>query len=139
MVDVWHAWSPQRFFYLFIGMAYLLIWIQVGLFHWRGAFRHTIMWGPVLYAPILAIMGMLYAFVYGGWLNWLFVIIFSLGALEGLIGTYYHLAGVKHYIGGWTLRNLMNGPPFILPITFLAFSAVALLIFFLWPGPVGGL
>jgi hypothetical protein len=103
---MWGSWLPQRFFYLFIGTAFLLVWIQVILLHWRGAFRRWPMWGPVLFSPVLSAMGILFAFVYGAWLNTLFIVIFAIGALDGLIGIYYHFAGVRHYIGGWTLRSI---------------------------------
>ncbi|MHB0934960.1 MAG: hypothetical protein ACYDCO_05460 [Armatimonadota bacterium] len=138
-MDTWDGWPLQRFIYLFIGLAHMMIWVQVVLFHWRGAFRIWAMWLPVLAGPLLAMMGIVFAFVYGGWLNGLYVFLFSVGVLGGMIGTYYHFRGVSHYIGGWSLRNFMVGPPPILPMTFFAFSVVALLVFFLWPGPVGGL
>lgn len=129
----WDGWSPQRFFYLFIGAAYLLVWIQVLLFHWRGAFRHWPMWGPALFSPVLAVMGILYAFVHGGWINAAFVAVFAVGAIEGLMGVFYHFKGVQHYIGGVTLRNLMAGPPVIMPMMFTALSLAALLVYFIWP------
>ncbi|MEW5744753.1 MAG: hypothetical protein AB1805_04845 [Nitrospirota bacterium] len=137
-MDTWESWPPQRFFYLFIGLAYLMLWVQVLLFHWRGAFRHWSMWGPVLFAPVLAVMGILYSFMYGGWLNWLFVILFAVGAIEGILGALFHFKGVKHYIGGFSLRNFMVGPPPILPMMFMTLSLVALLVYFAWPGPVTG-
>lgn len=133
----WDGWPLQRFFYLFIGAAYLLVWIQTVLFHWRGAFRHWAMWGPVLFAPVLAVMAVLYAVVYGGWMNSLFVVLFVLAVLEGAAGTYFHYRGVGHYIGGVTLRNLMAGPPVILPIVFTALAAAALLVYFIWPSQGG--
>ena len=129
----WDHWPPQRFIYLFIGLAYFLIWVQVSLFHWRGAFRHWPMWGPVLDSPLLGIIGILFAIIHGGWLNTLFLILFGLGTLGGLAGIYYHLAGIKHYIGGYTLRNFMVGPPIMLPITFMALSVAAIITYFLDP------
>ncbi|MFO0754697.1 MAG: hypothetical protein U0411_15390 [Thermodesulfovibrionales bacterium] len=132
------AWLPQRFFYLFVGAAYLLLWIQVVLLHWRGAFRHAAMWGPVLLSPVLAVMGIAFSFVHGDSVPWLFVVIFSLGTLAGTAGTLYHLKGVRYYIGGFTLRNFMAGPPVVLPLLFAALSAAALLMFFLWPVRAGG-
>ena len=138
-MGIWETWQPQRFFYLFIGVAFLLVWVQVVLFHWRGAFRRIPMWAPVLFSPLLAIMGIVFAFFYGGIINWFFVIIFGIGALEGLIGTYLHFDGVRRSIGGFTLRNFMAGPPVILPVVFMALAAAALVLFFIWPGPAGGL
>ncbi len=138
-MGIWDSWLPQRFFYLFIGVAYLFIWVQALLYHWRGAFRSLAMWGPVLFAPFLSAMGIVFAFISGGFINWIFVALFAIGMLEGLIGVSLHFAGVKHYIGGFSLRNFMVGPPVMLPMLFLALSLGALLMFFLWPGPAGGL
>lgn len=131
-MERWDAWSPERFFYLFTGLAYMMVWVQVLLLHWRGAFRFRVMWTPVLEAPALSLMGIVFAFVHGGVLNALFVILFALGALSGLAGTYYHLKGIRHYVGGWTLRNFMAGPPAMLPLTFSALSMGALVVYCAW-------
>jgi hypothetical protein len=40
-----------------------------------------------------------------------------------LIGLVLHLRGVAQRVGGFTLRNITAGPPFLLP---LAFGALAL-------------
>ena len=132
------AWQLRHFFYLFIGAAFLMIWVQAGLFHWRGAFRNVAMWIPVLFSPVLSAAGLALAFGGGRAIDTLFVIVFGLGVLDGLIGTYMHFAGVKHYIGGFTLRNFMAGPPVILPMIFTALAAAALLVFFFWPAQAGG-
>lgn len=126
------AWSPQQFFYFFMGLAYLLVWLQVGLFHWRGAFRHWAMWGPISVAPLLILAGLLYPFFYGGWRDTLFVLVFVIGALDGLAGLFYHFMGVRHYVGGFNLRNVMVGPPVILPTVFFALSAAVLLVYAVW-------
>lgn len=125
--------SLQRFFYLFVGASFLLLWIQVLLLHWRGAFRLWPMWGPVLFAPVLSAMGILFAVFYGPWLAGPFIAVFSLGVLDGLAGIYYHFAGVRHYVGGWTLRNFIAGPPVVLPVLFTALSAAALMVYLIWP------
>lgn len=132
VMERWDAWTPERFFYLFIGLAYMMVWVQVLLMHWRGAFRFRIMWAPVLEAPVLSLMGVVFAFVHGGWLNTLFIIVFTLGALGGLAGTYFHFKGIRRYIGGWTIRNFLAGPPPMLPLTFSALSIGALLVYFAW-------
>jgi len=128
----WDNWGLLNFFYLFIGLAFVLIWIQVVLFHWRGAFRHRVMWAPVVEAPLLAAMGIVYSFVHGGILDWLFVLIFAIGTFGGLGGTYYHFRGVKNYIGGFSLRNFMVGPPVIIPMIFMAMSLSMLIVYFAW-------
>lgn len=132
-MEQWANWEPQRFFYLFTGAAYLLVWVQVVLFHWRGAFRHWPMWGPVAYTPILAVVGIAYAFVHGGAMNMLFLIVYILGAVDGLVGVYYHAKGVTMYVGGWNLRNVMAGPPIVLTLIFFVLSFAALIVYYAWP------
>ncbi len=131
-MEQWAAWTPERFFYLFIGLAYFLVWAQVLLMHWKGAFRFKVMWAPVMEAPFLSAMGIVFSLAHGGWLEGLFVIIFGIGALGGAIGSYYHLKGIRRYVGGWTLRNFMAGPPFALPVMFSVLSIAALFVYFVW-------
>lgn len=128
----WTNWGPINFFYFLIGAAYLLIWMQVLLFHWRGAFRMKVMWAPVIEGPLLAAIGIVYSFMHGGILDPLFVFLYAIGLLGGLAGVYYHISGVKHYVGGFNLRNVMAGPPFILPVMYTAFSVAMLVVYFAW-------
>jgi hypothetical protein len=52
-MDAWGGWDFQRFYVLFVGAAFLLLGLQVFLFHWRAAFNHRTMYLPVLAAPLL--------------------------------------------------------------------------------------
>jgi len=131
-MSAWEHWGLANFFYLFIGLAFMMIWVQVVLFHWRGAFRHRAMWAPVLEAPVLSAMGIIYSFAHGGMLDWLFVLIFLIGTFGGLAGTYYHFRGVRHYIKGFSLRNFMVGPPVIIPMMFAALALAGLIVYFVW-------
>ena len=135
-MDVWNGWPLQRIVYLFVGIAFILIWLQVLLFHWRGAFRHWPMWGPVTTGPILAFFAVFFAFDRSEWVRVFLVIFFVLGLIEGVLGIYYHFRGVWSYIGGIRLRNLMVGPPVIMPMLFLAFTVLVLAVLIFWP--VGG-
>lgn len=128
----WPEWGLLNFFYLLIGTAFLLVWIQVLLFHWRGAFRMRVMWAPVIEAPFLAATGILYSFSHGGLMGGLLVLFYLIGFLGGLAGIYFHFRGVARYVGGFNLRNLMAGPPVILPAVFMALALSVLIVFFVW-------
>src|SRR5215211_8042538 len=52
-VSDWDAWNLDRAVLLFTALAYLVIWIQLSLFHWAGGFKHWAMWGPVIATPLV--------------------------------------------------------------------------------------
>jgi hypothetical protein len=130
LVDTWEGWPLERFLYFFIALAYVMIWIQLTLFHWRGAFRSRYMWSPVLYTPVLIGMAIILGVIRGGAAETAFVVVFGIGVAEGLIGILLHARGVASYVGRVNLRNLMAGPPIILPIMYMALSCLALLVFY---------
>jgi hypothetical protein len=126
-MEAWSGWDFQRFYLLFVAAAFALLGLQVFLFHWRGGFRHWTMYVPVLGAPALVVAGIVAAVVRDGWIGWLALAFFAIGILDGLIGIYEHLRGIGERIGGFTLRNLMSGPPPILPMMFMALATTGLL------------
>ncbi len=99
----WTGWPLERFLYLFVGAAYMMMWIQVSLFHWRGGFRSKFMWGPVLYTPLLFMAAFLMGFWHGGVLDTAYVVIFAIGVLEGMVGFILHARGVASLVGGFNL------------------------------------
>ena len=102
---------------------YAGIWVQVTLLHWGGAFAARAMWAPVLLTPpivVAAVLGVIDASAFG----WIAAAFLAFGVLDGLYGVYRHLRGVAAQIGGLTVRNLIAGPPFVLP---LAYSLVGVL------------
>jgi hypothetical protein len=100
--------------------------------HWRGGFHNKIMWGPVIGTPFIALAAFVMAFMHGGIVDTLFVVLFAMGVLEGIIGTIMHLRGDAAQVGGLTIHNIMSGPPPILPFVYMALSALGLAIHF-WP------
>lgn len=122
----WEQWSLARMVILFVSLAYLLIGIQVTLFHYRQNFHHKSMWVPVITAPIFFLSGIVLVISRLTWLNCLFIIMMWAGILIGCIGFYFHFKGVGIRIGGWALRNFMIGPPVIFPIVFAAVAGLGL-------------
>lgn len=119
-MDAWDGWDFQRFYLLFVCAAFVLLGIQVFLFHWRAAFSHRIMYAPVVEAPLIALAALAAAITRDGAVGWIALGVFALGVAGGVIGVYEHLKGIAHRIGGFTLRNVVAGPPPILPATFAA-------------------
>jgi hypothetical protein len=124
-MDAWEGWDFQRFYLLFVGFAFLVLGVQVFLFHWRAAFSRRTMYLPVLAAPLLAAAGVVAAITREGAIGWLAVAVFAVGVLGGLVGVVEHVKGIAYRVGGFSLRNLVAGPPPLLPATYaaVAFSA----------------
>ena len=55
-MDAWGGWDFQRFYLLFVAAAFVLLGLQVFLFHWRAAFSRPTMYLPVAAAPLLALV-----------------------------------------------------------------------------------
>jgi hypothetical protein len=125
VMDAWEGWDFQRFYLIFVAAAFVLLGIQVFLFHWRAAFSKLSMYLPVVAAPLLALAALVAAITREGVIGWIAVAVFAVGVLGGALGSYEHFRGIAGRIGGFTPRNLVAGPPPLLPGTFaaVAFSA----------------
>lgn len=123
----WTSWTLERVLILFVGIAFLAVGAQVTLSHYRQNFHHRAMWYPVVSAPIFAITAASLATVRADWLLQLFHLLMWVGAGIGAVGFYYHFHGVGIRVGGWTMRNFLVGPPVILPVLFIAISALGLI------------
>ncbi|MGH8945839.1 MAG: hypothetical protein ACRDVL_06810 [Acidimicrobiia bacterium] len=120
----WNGWGFDRAVLAFSALMYTGIWMQVSLFHWAGGFKKLPMWVPVLTTPLIvggALAGV--ATREGIW-GWVAVVLLGLGVADGLVGIYYHVRGIAYQIGGVSTRNLLSGPPPVLP---LAYALVGLL------------
>jgi len=135
-MDAWNGWPLERLLYLFLGAAFLLVWLQLTLFHWKGAFRHKAMWGPVLWTPLAILVAFAHGFLHGSTMGLIFVVVFAITALEGLIGTGLHFKGVAAQVGGVNTRNLATGPPVILPFIYTCLAGLGLLVHY-WPQLTG--
>lgn len=127
----WDGWDLGRIVLALSAVMYLGIWAQVSLSHWAGAFKHRAMWGPVLATPLIvtgAVLGMVVREEPWGWIA---AGLLALGVVEGMVGIFFHLRGMRYQIGGFSVRNLLSGPPPMLPV---AYSMVGLfgLVGLLW-------
>jgi hypothetical protein len=121
-MEAWDAWPFARLYMLLVALAVVVIGLQVLLFHWRAGFRRWTMYGPVLLAPVIVVAGVVGALQRDGPLGWIVLSVFALGILDGLVGVVEHLRGIARRIGGFSLRNLMSGPPPLLPVAFTALA-----------------
>lgn len=56
-MDSWDGWPYARLYLLLVAVAFLIVGGQVLLLHWRAAFRSKAMYGPVVFAPVIAAAG----------------------------------------------------------------------------------
>ena len=122
----WDGWGLDRAVLIFTGVAYLAIWIQLSLYHWAGAFKHLAMWGPVLTTPLVIGGAILGAVMRDGVWGWIALALLAVGILEGLLGLFFHVQGIRSQIGGFSLRNLLSGPPPMLPLAYAAMGTLGL-------------
>jgi hypothetical protein len=122
-MDAWDGWPFARVYLLVVSVAIIAVGAQAFLLHWRAAFRSKAMYGPVVMAPVLAAAGIAAAVVRNDVVGWIAAVVFAIGFVEGLIGLGLHLRGIAVRVGGFTVRNLLVGPPPVLP---LAFGVLAL-------------
>ena len=132
-MNTWDGWTVDRAALVLCSVMYAGIWVQLTLMHWAGGFKKTAMWGPVLLTPVVAAAAAVAAVDRGGALGTAMAIVLGVGIAEGLVGVVLHLRGVASQVGGWTFRNVLSGPPPILP---LAYSLIGLLGFaaLVWNG-----
>ncbi len=123
---VWTAWTLDRIVIFLMGFAYLLIFAQVTMFHYRQNFRHWAMWFPVVEGPIIGTAAILASLTSSQSLVTITTVLFGLGAVSGVLGFVYHFVGVGERVEGYVLRNFLVGPPVILPLTFSALGLVGL-------------
>lgn len=123
-MDAWDGWETGRVVVFFAAVMWMGMWVQLGLLHWGAAFRRWEMWAPVLLTPVFIAGGIVAGIDREGILGWIGVAAFTVGALEGMAGLFFHLQGVSAQIGGFSVRNAIAGPPPVLP---MAYSLVGVL------------
>lgn len=126
----WNGWPLDRISILFVSLAFLMMFVQVTMFHYRQNFHHKAMWMPVIASPLFFIVGVGLTLYSVSWLSALFIILMWVGLVAGLIGFYYHYRGVGIRVGGWALRNFLIGPPVVLPLMFTALSGLGLIVMY---------
>ncbi len=125
---MWLGWPLARVLYLFLGVAFLAVFVQVTLFHMRQNFYHPTQWLPVIVTPALGLCALLLTWQDGALARAGLTVLAVSGVGIGLIGTYYHFAGTGQRVGGYNLNNFMVGPPPMLPLIVVALSGLSLVV-----------
>jgi hypothetical protein len=123
----WNAWELGRAVLATAAVMYAGIWAQVTLFHWGAAFASRAMWAPVIMTPFIVLAAALAVVTRQDPWGWVAVVALGIGVLDGLYGLYRHLRGTISQIGGFTLRNLIAGPPPVLPLAYSLIGVIGLL------------
>lgn len=126
----WDGWSLQRVIILFTGLAFLMISLQVTLFHYRQNFRSWFMWIPVVATPVSGLLAIMISFYNLPVLRSVWLVILALGALAGITGFVLHFEGVGERVDGYRLHNFLVGPPITLPLMVMALSVLGLIALF---------
>jgi ABC-type sulfate transport system permease component len=127
MVFPWHGWPLDRVLILFLGLLYLMLFVQVTLYHYRQNFRHWAMWIPVIVTPLDGILLIWLAFFNADWLRTTLVLLLAASLLAGMFGSYLHWRGIGERVGGYTMRNFLVGPPALLPAMITGSSLLGLI------------
>jgi hypothetical protein len=84
--------------------------------HFRGSFGDKWMWTPIALSPLLSAAGIAGIFSRRA-AHTVLPAVSALYCLDGLIGVYTHVAGVRKRPGGFSepLYNIVMGPPLLAP------------------------
>ena len=132
MMTYWNGWPLERVVILLLGFLYLMIFVQVTLFHYRQNFRHWSMWIPVIATPVDGLLLITLAFYDLELLRTLLLVLLSLSVVAGAFGSFLHARGVGERVGGYEMRNFLVGPPIMLPGMITGASILGL-VALLWP------
>ncbi len=122
----WDSWPLNRVMDVAIGILFIVVFVQVTMFHYRQNFRHWSMWIPVIATPLFGLCLVIYAFYAKSWLLSALTVLLSIGIVAGLFGSYKHIRGVGQRVDGYKLRNFLIGPPLTLPALISALSVLGL-------------
>ncbi len=122
----WSGWTIERIIWLYLFLAFAGLAVQIFLFHYRGNFRHVVMFGPVIAAPIIALCSIILVFYNLDILRSILAVLLTLGVLIGTLGFALHVRSVNLRVGGWQMNNVLTGPPVMLPLTVVAHSLLGL-------------
>ena len=125
---MWNGWPLSRILLLFTGAAFLMISLQVTMYHYRQNFRHWAMYGPVFGGPLLGLLTIALAFYNVPVLRSITGVMLLVGIALGVAGGYLHFNGIGERVGGYgEAQNFLVGPPLKLPLMVTALSILGLI------------
>lgn len=127
-MDAWDGWELGRAVLALSALLFAGIWVQLSLLHWRAAFRRWEMYGPVFATPLIVVGVLLGVLDREGPLGWIALVALGIGTAEGLAGVFFHVRGIAYQVGGvLSVRNLMAGPPPVLPLAYAIVGVLGLM------------
>lgn len=125
---MWNGWPISRVLLLFTGLAFLVISLQVTIFHYRQNFRHWAMYTPVVAGPVVGLVAIFLSFYNIPVVRTLLVFLLAIGLVLGVVGTALHVGGIGQRVGGYgESQNFLVGPPITLPAMVGAMSLLGLI------------
>jgi hypothetical protein len=123
----WRSGRVQRALSAATALSAPALGLEIYFEHYRGSFGDKWMWTPVALSPPLALAGVAGVFSERAARSWL-PAIGALYCLDGAIGVYTHLQGVRKRPGGFRepLFNLVMGPPLLAPGSLALVGAMGL-------------
>jgi hypothetical protein len=104
------------------------LWSEIAILHYRGSFQSPFMWIPVASLPVIMAGGVASTLDRDERRSRAIFLPFALAMTAlGLIGTFFHLRGIKRQMGGFRnwKYNVMTGPPFPAPMQVMLTGALA--------------
>ncbi len=107
--------------------------------HQRGAFKHWLMWTPVVLTPpmmLLAGAALFSRTVAALALPWASLVM----VVDGVVGFVNHVRGVRRLPGGFRVGwySITMGPPLLAPVLLTVVGVLGLLAAFMQPEKLGG-
>jgi hypothetical protein len=101
--------------------------LEIYFEHFRGSFGDKWMWTPVALSPLLSAAGLAGVRSRGA-ARTVLPAVAALYCLDGLIGVYTHVQGVRKRPGGFSepLYNIVMGPPLLAPGSLALVGALGL-------------
>lgn len=106
--------------------------LEMGLLHYRGNFHRWPMYVPIVFPPFFALSGLVLLVTGAGWALPLYAVMSGLLVLMGLVGMFFHIQGTARQTGGFTIDNVLVGPPIIAPLGFSILGTLGLVAWIYW-------
>ncbi|HEX2909307.1 MAG TPA: hypothetical protein VH186_00770 [Chloroflexia bacterium] len=107
----------QRGLTFITGMSAILGGLEVAYEHYRGSYSQRVMYTPVIFSGVLAVISFISIFS-RKIARTLLPVASLVMLLDGVIGFFFHVRGIARKPGGWRIPvfNLIMGPPLFAPL-----------------------